>query len=120
MLGFPTKTLNHIKNLLIRQQKQVEKNLKVVEEDDPAKGDTLAESSEPGTDSYIADTHTKILALGEQLKKTNNNIRTALLKIRNGTYGKCDKCGKKIEIRRLLAMPTAQYCLSCSKKSPKA
>lgn len=116
MLDFPKKTLQSIKNLLLRQQKEVEKNLKEVEDDDPAKSDSLAEASEPGTDSYIADTHTKIVALGNQLKKTSSNIRAALLKIKKGTYGKCEKCGKQIELGRLLAMPTAQYCLSCSKK----
>lgn len=120
MLNFPAKTINNIKRELLRQQKEVEKNLKEVEEDDPAKADVVAEASEPGTDSYIADTHTKIMALGETLKKTNNNIKNALLKIKNGLYGKCDKCKKQIEIGRLLAMPTAQYRLSCSKKSSKA
>lgn len=119
MLKFPIKTINQIKELLLRQQKEVEKNLKEVEEDDPAKGDGLAESSEPGTDSYIADTHTKIVALEDQLKKTGNSIRKALLKIKNGTYGKCEKCSKQIELGRLMAMPTAQYCLSCSKKASK-
>lgn len=119
MLEFPNKTLNSIKNLLLRQQKEVEKNLKEVEEDDPAKSDGLAESSEPGTDSYIADTHTKIVALEEQLKKTNSSIKKSLLKIKNGTYGKCENCGKLIGVGRLLAMPTAQYCLSCSKRLKK-
>lgn len=117
MLSFPSKTINYIKNLLQRQQREVEKNLKEVEDDDPASPDGLAESSEPGTDSYIADTHTKIVVLGNQLKKTNSSIKAALLKIKNGKYGKCEKCGKQIEIGRLLAMPTAQYCLSCSKKA---
>ena len=119
MLDFPTKTIEFIKNLLIRQQKEVEKNLKEVEEDDPAKSDGLAEASEPGTDSYIADIHTKTVVLEEQLKKTDNSIKRALLKIKDGTYGKCEKCGKKIELARLLVMPTAQYCLSDSKKSTK-
>lgn len=119
MLGFPTKTINYIKNLLQRQQQEIEKNLKEVEEDDPAKSDALAEASEPGTDSYIADTHTKIVALGSQLKKTDNSIKKALSKIKSGTYGKCERCKKQIEIGRLLAMPIAQYCLSCSKKSSK-
>lgn len=119
MLKFPTKTINYIKNLLLRQQKVVEKNLKGVEEDDPVKGDGLPESSEPGTDSYIADAHTKTVVLEDQLKKANTSIKTALFKITKGTYGKCEKCGKQIEIGRLLAMPTAQYCLSCSKKITK-
>lgn len=116
MLDFPKKTLESIKNLLLRQQKEVEKNLKEVENDDPAKSDDLAESSEPGTDSYIADTHTKIVVLENQLKKTNTSIKTALSKISKGIYGKCEKCGKQIELGRLLAMPIAAYCLSCSKK----
>ena len=119
MLNFPAKTIEFIKNLLIRQQKEVEKNLEGVEKDDPAKGDSLAEASEPGTDSYIADTHTKIVALEDQLKKTDSSIKKALLKIKNGVYGKCENCSKQIEIARLLAIPTAQYCLSCSKKTAK-
>lgn len=117
MLEFPTKTINYIKNLLKKQQKQIEKNLKEVEEDDPAKSPVLAESSEPGTDAYIADIHTKTVVFREQLKKTGNSIKTALLKIRKGTYGKCEKCGKQIEVGRLLAMPIASYCVICSKKA---
>ncbi len=119
MLDFPKKTINYIKTVLQRQQKEVEKSLKEVEAEDPAKAESLAESSEPGTDSYIADSHTRTMALEEQLKKANTSIKTALQKIGKGTYGKCEKCGKQIEMGRLLAMPTAQYCLSCSKKTSK-
>lgn len=119
MLNFPTKTLNLIKKYLLREKREVDKNLKEVEEDDPAKSPSLAESSEPGTDSYIADIHTKDVVLENQLKKVSNSIKNALLKIRTGTYGKCEKCGKQIELGRLLAMPIAQYCLSDSKKISK-
>lgn len=119
MLDFPSKTINYIKNLLQKEQKIVEKNLKEVKEDDPALNQSLAESSEPGTDAYIADVHTKDLVLEQQLKKANTSIKVALLKIRKGTYGKCEKCGKQIEIGRLIAMPTAQYCVSDSKKTLK-
>lgn len=119
MLNFPTKTLNSIKQALLRQQKVVKENIKEIEQDDPAKDNGLPEASEPGTDSYIADTHTKILVLREQLKNVSSSIKKSLSKIRNGTYGKCEKCGKQIEIGRLLAMPTAKYCISCSKKVSK-
>lgn len=119
MLDFPIKTLEVIKKYLLRQQKQVEKNLKDIQQDDPAKSPALAESTEPGTDSYIADTHTKTLVIGQQLKKTDSSIKEALLKIKKGVYGKCEKCGKQIEIGRLLIIPIARYCISCSKKAPK-
>src|SRR3972149_7460667 len=111
MLNFPRKTLEFIKSHLLRQQKEVDKNLKEVIEDDPAKSPALAETSEPGTDSYIADTHTKAMVLEHHLQNTKTSIITALAKIKNGVYGKCEKCSKQIEIGRLLAMPTAQYCL---------
>lgn len=119
MLDFPIKTLNTIKRILLRQQKEVEKNILEVEEDDPAKEPVLAESSEPGTDSYIADAHNKTLVIESQLKKVSQNIKRALLKIKSGAYGKCEKCGQRIEISRLLIMPTAQYCVSCSQKLSK-
>lgn len=119
MLDFPSKTIEFIKNKLLHQQKEVEKNLKEVAEDDPAKEDDLAESSEPGTDSYIADVHIKDLVLEEQLKKTSSSIKQALFRISNGSYGKCGDCGKQIGIARLMVMPMAQHCLSCSKKNNK-
>lgn len=119
MLSFPKKTLEFIRGHLLRQQKEVEKNLKEVGDGDPAKAPSLAESSEPGTDSYIADSHTKSLVLEQQLKSAKTSIKTALFKIKNGNYGKCEKCGKQIEVGRLLAMPTAQYCLFCSQQGSK-
>lgn len=119
MLNFPKKTLQFIRMYLLRQQKSVEKSLKEVVEDDPAKSPALAESSEPGTDSYIADTHTKTVVLAQQLKKTKNSIKAALLKIKNGTYGKCEECNLQIEVGRLLAMPIAQHCVACSQKTSK-
>lgn len=119
MLSFPEKTLKFIQRHLLRQQRQVNKNLKEVSEDDPAKSPALVESSEPGTDSYIAETHAKSVVLEQQLKNAKTSIRSALLKIKSGDYGKCEKCGKQIEIGRLLAMPTAQYCVSCSSKLSK-
>ena len=117
MLDFPSKTINLIKETLLKQQKEVEKNIKEVENEDPATTPFLAETSEPGTDSYIADIHTKTLAIEASLKNIKGNIAKALIKIKNGNYGKCEKCKKQIEMARLLAMPTAQCCLSCSKKT---
>lgn len=114
MLKLPHKSINLIKKYLLRQQKEVEENLKEVENDDPVTTPALAETSEPGTDSSIADTHGKSLVMEKELTNAKTSIIAALQKIKNGTYGKCEKCGQQIGIGRLLAMPTAQFCLSCS------
>lgn len=117
MLHFPEKTLEFIKRYLLRQQKEINKNLKEVSDDDPAQSPVLAESSEPGTDSYIADAHTKKVVLEAQLKNAKTSIKTALFKIKNGDYGKCEKCGEQIAVGRLMVMPTAQYCVACANLS---
>ena len=119
MSDLPKKQVESIKKVLIEQQKEIEENLKEVEEEDPAQLNDLAETSEPGTDSYIADGHTKTLAVEDQLKKARTSIKAALIKIGNGKYGKCEKCGKSIGIKRLLAMPTASFCLECAAKGKK-
>lgn len=116
MLRLPHKSVELIKKYLLRQQKEVEKNLIEVESEDPATAPDLAESTEPGTDSWVADEHTKIAVFRQQLKNLGSSIRDALFRIKNSTYGKCEKCGKQIGLGRLLAMPTASLCLSCSRK----
>ena len=119
MSNFPKNTLEFIQRHLLRQQREVEINLKKVAEDDPAKPPALVESSEPGTDSYIAETHGKSIVFERKLTDAKTGIKVALQKIKNGTYGKCENCSKQIEVGRLLAMPTAQYCVSCSKRISK-
>lgn len=38
-------------------------------------------------------------------------IDVAIEKLQNGTYGKCEKCGKKIPESRLSAQPYARLCI---------
>lgn len=118
MLNLPRKTLDNIKRLLLRRQREIEKNLKEVEKDDPIKDD-IVEATEPGTASWLAEAHGRTVALGGELKGVGLSIKKALFRIKNGSYGKCEKCGKQIDTRRLLAMPTTSLCLSCSAKNNK-
>jgi DnaK suppressor protein len=37
-------------------------------------------------------------------------------KIRDGTYGYCDSCGKPIPEARLRAMPEAAHCVPCAEE----
>lgn len=119
MLSLPAKSLKAIKKYLLRQKQEVEKEIAGVERDDPTAQPVLAESSEPGTDSWLADAHNRTIVLKDQLLKTANSVKTALLKIRRRTYGTCEACKGQIEAKRLEAMPTASLCLSCSKNPKK-
>jgi RNA polymerase-binding transcription factor DksA len=120
MLNLPRESINKITKLLQRQQKQVASQLKEIEKDDPMTNSDLApEASESGTDSWMADVHTRITMIKNDLGSLSLKITNALGNIKKGTYGKCEKCGKQIEKARLEAMPTATLCLSCSKKPGK-
>ncbi len=54
--------------------------------------------------------------LGRQnfmLKKIDH----ALLKIKDGTFGKCDECDGSIEVNRLRARPIATQCIGCKEEA---
>jgi DnaK suppressor protein len=43
-----------------------------------------------------------------------NQIRAALRRMDQGTYGTCANCGADISPARLAAMPTATECINCA------
>ena len=44
------------------------------------------------------------------------HVERALEKIDEGTYGLCDRCGQKIEVHRLEAVPYATLCMTHQKE----
>ena len=53
------------------------------------------------------------LRLGERESRIVADIDQALLRMDEGTYGTCQRCGKEIPERRLEAVPTARYDAEC-------
>ena len=47
------------------------------------------------------------------------DIVSALKKIENGSYGKCEKCGEQIPEERLKIYPEARFCLKCEQEGSK-
>jgi len=48
------------------------------------------------------------------------HIDEALRRIKEGTYGKCQQCGKDISVARLEAVPHARLCIDCKEAEEKA
>lgn len=42
-------------------------------------------------------------------------IDAALVRIKDGTYDECVKCGKKIGAERLDAVPATPFCVACAR-----
>ncbi|MCE5198424.1 MAG: TraR/DksA C4-type zinc finger protein [Armatimonadota bacterium] len=66
--------------------------------------------ADAATDTFMRTTD---FAIDENYKGILEQIEEALRKIEQGTYGKCDRCGKDIRPERLRAIPYATLCIDC-------
>lgn len=64
------------------------------------------------SETYEMEMH---MNLEDKELKHLHKIEKALEKIKNGTYGICEACGKKIEFNRLDIIPETELCMKCSK-----
>ncbi len=79
--------------------------------DKSAIGDANLETAQDEVEEYM-----NRLSIEHALEIKLKNIAHALERIKNGKYGKCEKCNKKIPLDRLKVCPEARLCLDCEKK----
>jgi RNA polymerase-binding protein DksA len=66
-----------------------------------------------GTENYEQEFS---LGLIESERATLEEIRDALIRIDQGTFGVCEECQNPIAKNRLQAIPYARYCITCARK----
>lgn len=98
------------------QRDTIISKIKRLRREDPFSTEDRALIVEPGTDASALFGHEKTVVLENQLKKDLKEIERALVKIKKGTYGICEKCKKKIDEARLEVKPSAIYCLKCERE----
>jgi DnaK suppressor protein len=49
----------------------------------------------------------------ERTQARLQQVKAALQRIDDGTYGMCLRCGKEIQPERLEVMPAVEYCIEC-------
>lgn len=110
--------LNTFKSTLLRQKKEIEERLTNNDYFNLTSGhahDSVGELSSydnhPGDEGTELFERQKDIALKEHEENELNDITRALKAIENGTYGKCEVCGKNIDMERLEALPTTTYCI---------
>lgn len=72
----------------------------------PDVGDQALLDSERGRDISIL----------EMRNRMRQQIEEALIRLREGSYGRCADCGIEISEKRLLALPFAWRCVACQEK----
>lgn len=107
------KDLNSFKELLLKEKTKLTKELDNLEHkiDTPSgsfaypyhMADLGTETAEREEESII------VTGLGDKLLLIDESLE----KIRDKTYGKCEKCEMKIERARLKVKPYAKLCIKC-------
>ena len=67
-----------------------------------------ADRDSEGLDSDLEVIHSEETILAD--------VREALNRVDQGTYGKCQECGVDIDEARLDALPYTPYCIDCAQK----
>lgn len=112
------------KELLLKKREEILNEIKHIAEENlksqkEASGDLSSYSyhmADMASDSYDRELSLN-LASGEQ--DILYEIDDALKRIKEGKYGRCISCDKKIPSRRLNAVPYAKYCIQCQSKEEK-
>ena len=85
-----------------------------VSEEQAAAIDAASDGAKESADLALRDVIEELaLKLGERESQMVADIDQALLRIDEGSFGLCARCGRPIEERRLEALPTARYDAVC-------
>jgi DnaK suppressor protein len=103
--------LEHFKQLLLTE---LRRHAQHVNDGQAAALDAAGDDAKESADLAMRDENEEMaLKLGDQESQMVADIDQALLRIEEGSYGICVRCGRPIDERRLEALPTARYDSNC-------
>ena len=110
-----TTKLDELHKKLKSEQTRLQEELEMLHNnassaDERREGSPFGKREEEATETLELE---KRLALENRTRKEMAEVEHALQKFEQGTYGKCDNCGKPIDPARLEALPQASLCLNC-------
>ena len=110
--------LAHFEAILLAQLREHSDNVR----DDQAAALELSDDGvmDPADLSLMDHNKELALQLGDRESQMVADIDQALLRIKEGSYGTCARCGKLIDERRLEAVPTARYDAACQAELERA
>jgi len=103
--------VEHYKRVLLAE---LRRHARQVSDEQAAAIDAADDGAKESADVALRDVIQELaLKLGEQESQMVADIDQALLRIDEGSYGICVRCGRQIDERRLEALPTARYDAAC-------
>ncbi|PJE51177.1 MAG: hypothetical protein COV29_02795 [Candidatus Yanofskybacteria bacterium CG10_big_fil_rev_8_21_14_0_10_36_16] len=109
---------------LEEEKVRLEEELSTIANKNPSiEGDWKAKhNSSDSSDTFDEKAHSvadyeKNRALEHDLETRLAEINDAIEKINSGKYGDCVNCSSQIPKKRLMAIPTAKFCVDCAEKA---
>ncbi len=104
-----TINLEQAKQSLLALKQELEARIDKIEEHTHNPQDDLNEHWDDQAISYQENDMRQNLLIEAQEELVE--VKSALLRIENGSYGECLECEEEIESKRLQAVPYAKYCM---------
>ncbi|WP_204916502.1 TraR/DksA C4-type zinc finger protein [Microlunatus panaciterrae] len=76
---------------------------------------TTADDEHDPEGSTVSLDQARDSALLAQAERSFSELSAARQRLAEGTYGRCERCGRDIPTARLIARPEARHCVSCSR-----
>lgn len=106
-----------IREILSRKKKELEQRILQLTKEDPFQDkERLVDNASSDTEAREEIGHERVEALKQELFSNINRIKEALGILKSGKYGKCVKCGRRIDKERLKIFPEATFCVECEHK----
>lgn len=103
--------LQHYKELLLAE---LRRHARHVSEEQANAIELADDGAKESADLALRDLMSElVLNVGERESQMIADIDQALLRMEEGSYGRCVKCSRPIDERRLEALPTARYDAAC-------
>jgi DnaK suppressor protein len=103
-----------LKGMLEDRRREIHEKLRSLRDSIPVDTPDVRDAEEQSVDDFIQEVD---LALMEMKSETLRKIDQAILRLEEGTYGRCQECDVEISAARLRALPFAALCRDCQEEA---
>lgn len=103
-----------LKGMLEDRRREIHEKLRSLREAIPADTHDVRDAEEQSVDDFVQEVD---LALMQMKSETLKKIDQAILRLENGSYGRCQECDQEIAAARLRALPFALLCRDCQEET---
>ena len=103
-----------LRGMLEDRRREIHEKLRSLRESIPGEAPDVRDAEEQSVDDFVQEVD---LALMQMKSETLKKIDQALLRLEEGTYGRCQECDAEIPPARLRALPFAALCRGCQEEA---